>query len=226
MTTTDDIMLDEYGNPIGSLSVKMTVPTAVEVLDDDIETARDNALADNVAQLPGIEPSELAEFYPGYDDDMKRERAKRMLLIDGRSVSEIAAAIAVPERTVYMWTSNYQWAEARRRDIIAKDNISRMEMAETRIKERNKIFKEQLDQASRIRTQAMRKIDGGESMKPNTEAWAAAAKTEQTILGLSEAGSLAAADGAAEPDEKKPGTKQPLVVVVQGGGLPPIRRPQ
>jgi hypothetical protein len=102
-----------------------------------------------------------------------------------------------------------------------------MELAETRIVKRNKVFREQLEQAEHLRKKAVEAVDLEQtSVKAGAEAWAAAAKTEQTILGLSEAGKVASADGKDGGDDDKDGPKlkQPLVVVVQGGGLPPIRR--
>lgn len=227
MNPVDDIMLDEFGNPIGQLTVSLGGPNSVPKADTSIEVAQGAALEDNAADLPGIEPHEIAEYYPGYDDPEKREMAKRLMLIEGRSVAEITKAVIVPERTVLMWVANYKWAEARRRDIQARDDISRMELAETRIVKRNKVFKEQLEQAEHLRKKAIEAVDLEQtSVKAGAEAWAAAAKTEQTILGLSEAGKVAAADGKDSGDDDKDGPKlkQPLVVVVQGGGLPPIRR--
>lgn len=226
MNPVDDIMLDEFGNPIGQLAVNLGGPNAVQKADTSVEVAQSAALEDNAADLPGIEPHEIAEFYPGYDDPEKREKAKRLMLIDGRTVEDIVKAVSVPERTVLMWVANYKWAEARRRDIQARDDISRMELAETRIVKRNKVFKEQLEQAEHLRNKAIAAIDLEQaSVKSGTEAWAAAAKTEQTILGLSEAGKVASADGKDSGEDKDgPKLKQPLVVVVQGGGLPPIRR--
>lgn len=226
MNPVDDIMLDEFGNPIGQLTVSLGGPNSVHKADTSVEAAKDAALEDNASELPGIEPHEIAEYYPGYDDPEKRERAKRLMLIEGRSVAEIIKAVLVPERTVLMWVANYKWAEARRRDIQARDDISRLELAETRIVRRNKVFREQLEQAEHLRNKAIEAINLEQaSVKSGTEAWAAAAKTEQTILGLSEAGKVASADGkdgGDGGDDAK--VKQPLVVVVQGGGLPPVRR--
>lgn len=227
MNPVDDIMLDEFGNPIGQLTVSLGGPSSVQKADTSVEAAKDAALEDNASDLPGIEPHEIAEYYPGYDDPEKRERAKRLMLIEGRTVADITKAVLVPERTVLMWVANYKWAEARRRDLQARDDISRMELAETRIVKRNKVFREQLEQAEHLRNKAIEAVDREQaSVKSGTEAWAAAAKTEQTILGLSEAGKVASADGKDSGDDDNDGDKpkQPLVVVVQGGGLPPIRR--
>lgn len=227
----DAVLLDDYGKPIGQLVVSMGGPTAVEKADTSVEDAQGAALEDNASQLPGIAPSEIAEYYPGYDDADKREKAKRLVLNEGRDVAVVASSVGVPERTVLMWVANGHWAEARRRELIAKDELSRLDLAETRIRERNSVFHDQLDQAKRIRKKAIEGIENESvAVKSGAEAWAAAAKTEQTILGLSDAGKVAAADGTDDGDGKKGsgagGGKMPLVMVFQGGGLPPIRRPQ
>lgn len=223
---TDDVMLDEYGNPIGQLAVNLGPKAAsLTVVDDSVAKAQDAAAEDNAQDLPGIEPAEVALYYPGYDDDQKRDRAKRLMLIEGMGVEGIAEKVGVPERTIYMWVANYKWAEAKRKDIVARDDISRMELAETRIRRRNEVFNEQLEQAQRIRDKSLKALEDGEtSVKSGAEAWAAAAKTEQTILGLSEAGKVASADGKEDGEKKGPGGKQPLVMVFTGGGLPPVRR--
>lgn len=232
MNPVDEVMLDEYGNPVGQLNVRLGAtsgaPAAVVVSDTAVERAQDDAQADAAESLPGIDPKEIAEYYPGYDDPDKRERAKRLMLAQGRQVAEIASAVLVPERTVYMWISTFHWAEARRLDLMAREEVSRLELAETRISRRNEVFREQLDEAKRLRRRAIDAIEAKEaSVKSGTEAWAAASKAEQTILGLSDAGNVAAADGK----EKAPGgkggdegRKAPLVMVINGGGLPPMRR--
>ena len=230
LNPVDKVMLDEYGNPIGQLVVNMgPKETALPVPDDDMQLAQDAAAQDTSLELPGVDPKEIAEFYPGYDDGQKRDKAKRMFLAGDYDVAKISTAVAVPERTVLMWVANNHWAEARRRELIAKDELSRLDLAETRIRKRNAVFHSQLDQAERIRKKAIEGIESEEvSVKSGAEAWAAAAKTEQTILGLSEAGKVAAADGHDDGDDdkgRKTG-KDPLVVVIQGGGLPPIRRAQ
>lgn len=224
--TSDEMLLDEYGNPIGQLAVNLgPKAAALTVVDDSVAKAQDAALADDAQDLPGIEPAEVAIYYPGYDDDQKRDRAKRLMLIEGMGVEGIAAKVGVPERTVYMWVANYKWAEAKRKDIVARDDVSRMELAETRIRRRNEVFNEQLEQAKAIREKAVQSIKNDEvSVKSGAEAWAAAAKTEQTILGLSEAGKVASADGKEDGEKKDAGGKQPLVAVIVGGGLPPVRR--
>ena len=81
-------------------------------------------------------------------------------------------------------------------------------------------------QARQLREAAIEKLENDEtSVKSATEAWAAAAKVEHTLVGVSEAGTVANLDGE-DPEKKKDGGKQPLVAVIVGGGLSPIRKPQ
>lgn len=229
----DRVMLDDYGNPVGQLVVNMgPKETALTVVDDSIERAQDDALTDAVAGLPGIEPKEIAEYYPGYDNDELKHRAKAMLISNGASVAQIASELAIPERTILMWVANGHWAEARRRELAAKDELSRLELAETRVNKRTIVFHRQLEQAEKIRDTAIHGLEDRQiPLKSATEAWAAAAKTEQTILGLSEAGKLASAAEAAEPNgaggqPRLPVAQQSLVVVVPGGKLPEVRKAQ
>lgn len=228
----DKVMLDEYGHPIGQLVVNMGGKEApVPVADTLVEAAQDAAAEDAASELPGVAPGEIALYYPGYDDPDKRDKARAMFLHGDYDVSRIATAVLVPERTVLMWVANNHWAEARRRELVAKDELSRLDLAETRIRKRNSVFHEQLDQAERIRRKSVKDIEDEKvAIKSGAEAWAAAAKTEQTILGLSEAGKVASADGKEDGDGSggggSGGPKAPLVAVVVGGGLVPIRRPQ
>lgn len=227
----DAAMVDEYGNPIGQLIVNMDgkgPDTALAVADNSVAEAQDAQLADAAADLPGIAPGEIATYYPGYDDVDKRDAARHMVIAEGRGDTlQMAEKLGVPERTILMWIANGHWADARRKAVVARDELSRLDLAETRIRKRNAVFHEQLDQAERIRRKAVAGIEADEvSVKSGAEAWAAAAKTEQTILGLSEAGKVASADGRddGDGDDGKKAGKTPLVMVFQGGGLPPIRR--
>ena len=94
-----------------------------------------------------------------------------------------------------------------------------------RAERRTAVVEEQLEQAKRLRDAALEKLEHEETgVKSATEAWAAAAKVEHTLVGVSEAGTVANLEGG-DSEQKKDNGKQPLVVVFQGnGGLPPIRR--
>ena len=80
-----------------------------------------------------------------------------------------------------------------------------------------------LEQAAEIRDEAMAAIrEKGVTMSAQS-AWTAAAKTEQTLLGMSESGAVTGVDSEDKGKEKDDGGKRPLVMVFQGGGLPPMR---
>jgi transposase len=144
--------------------------------------------------------------------------------VEGRSIDEVAKAVDVPGRTVAMWVYNGQWDVLAKREVSARQAQSALELARMRADRRIEIAKEQFEQAKEIREKAMSRIRDDEgSLKANAEAWTAAAKVEHTLSGVSEAGTLAEA-AEREDGAKKDGGKQPLVVVIQGGGLPPVRR--
>jgi hypothetical protein len=123
-----------------------------------------------------------------------------------------------------MWSYNGQWDQLAKKECAARESQAKLELARIRAEKRTRIVQEQLEQAKQLRDKAIEKLNEGEaSVKPAAEAWAAAAKVEHTLTGLSEAGTVADIDGSSD-EKKKDAGKQPLVVVFQGGGLPPVRR--
>ena len=109
--------------------------------------------------------------------------------------------------------------------MAARQHQSIVELARVRARHRTEVVKEQLEQAKILREKAMDMLETGEAgVKSATEAWAAAAKIEHTLTGLSEAGTVATLDGEDPEKKKQDSGKQPLVMVFQGGALPPVRR--
>ena len=142
----------------------------------------------------------------------------------GLAIKDVAALVGVPERTVSIWAYNFGWDRLLKQELAARQTQSVMELAKVRAEKRTQIVEEQLEQAKQLRDKAIEKLHSGEtSVKPAAEAWAAAAKVEHTLAGLSEAGTVANLEGE-DPEKKKAEGKQPLVAVIVGGGLPPIRR--
>lgn len=219
------ILLTEDGHPIGEVVVadNSTVPAPPV---GDSAAGREEALKTAAVELTGDPDADhaVAELYPHYADAERRKAAMVAYVTEGATVPEAARRAGVPERTVSMWAYNYGWDRLLRQELAARQTQSVMELAKVRSDRRTKIVTEQLEQAKRLRDAAMEKLDADEtSVKSATEAWAAAAKVEHTLAGLSEAGTVANLDG--EDAKKKDAGKQPLVVVFQGsGGLPPVRR--
>lgn len=222
------ILLTEDGHPIGDLVIA-TDEASVPTLPNDVtvEENRRELLAENAKALTGNPDADaaVAELYPGYGDPDMRRRAMLMYVTEKKELDEIAKTVGVPGRTVSMWIFEGKWDELLRKEIAAYNARSVLELARIRAENRARITKAQLDQAEKIRNTAMDRIENDQgSLKSNTESWAAAAKIEHTLTGVSEAGTVASLDGDSDADKKKDSEgKRPLVMVFQGG-LPPVRR--
>ena len=223
----ESILTTELGTPIGEvvLADNAHVP---EVMPNEqsVEENREAALRTQATELTGDPDADkaVAELYPHYGDAEKRKLAMTAYVVEQKTIAQAAEIAGVPERTVSMWSYNGQWDQLAKKECAARESQAKLELARIRAEKRTRIVQEQLEQAKQLRDKAIEKLNEGEaSVKPAAEAWAAAAKIEHTLTGLSEAGTVADIDGSSD-EKKKDAGKQPLVVVFQGGGLPPVRR--
>lgn len=224
----ESILKTELGTPIGEivLADDSSVPPAPT--EASVAENREALLKSTAAELTGDPDADkaVAELYPSYADTEKRKSAMVAYVTKGLAIRDVASLVGVPERTVSIWAYNFGWDRLLKQELAARQTQSVMELAKVRAEKRTQIVNEQLEQAKQLRDTAIEKLHEGETgVKSATEAWAAAAKIEHTLTGLSEAGTVANLDGE-DPEKKKDGGKQPLVAVIVGGGLPPIRKPQ
>lgn len=225
-----DPLLTEDGHPIGEIVVSDGESVPAQVSEESIARNREQALRAEAAEIVGDVDAEtaIAELYPEYGNGDKRKKALDLYIREGKDVNAIASDIGVPARTVSMWAYNGSWDRLLRKEIMATQAQSVLSLAKLRNERRKAVALEQLEQARRIRDKAMNGIENDQvSIRSGAEAWAAAAKIEHTLTGMSEAGTVADIDGGTgDKDGGGNGNgKQPLVVVFQGGALPP-RRPQ
>lgn len=223
----NEVELTEDGHPVGQLVFTSAESPAVALDpgDNAVEATRKELLAENAKALTGNPDADaaVAELYPEYGNSDKRRMAMKLYITEMKEIDEVATAVGVPGRTVAMWIYEGQWDELVKKEVAAYNARSVLELAKLRAKKRADITKAQLEQAEKIRDRAMERIDNDEgSLKSNTESWAAAAKIEHTLTGVSEAGAIASIDGEQERKKETEG-KQPLVMVFQGG-LPPMRK--
>lgn len=222
----ESILLTEHGTPIGEVVVADSSSVPPAPTEASVAENREALLKSTAAELTGDPDGDkaVAELYPSYADAEKRKLAMVAYVTEGLAIKDVAEKVGVPERTVSIWAYNFGWDRLLKQELAARQTQSVMELAKVRAERRTKIVEEQLEQAQQLRNTAIDKLKEGEaSVKSATEAWAAAAKVEHTLTGLSEAGTVASLDGE-DPEKKKGEGKQPLVVVMAGGGLPPIRR--
>ena len=222
----DSILLTEDGHPIGDVIVAdpvepATAAVAVTVLDG---TADDELSRSASASLTGSPDADvdIATMYPGYSDQDRRRKARTAYVVESRSIEDVAKLVDVPCRTVSMWIYDEQWDELVRKELAVQRSRSILELERFRTQQRLNVAKEQSEQAKEIRNAAMISIRLGQgSLKNNTEAWAAAAKVEQTAVGMGESGTVA--DLTKQDGKNDENGKRPLVVIYNGG-LPPVRR--
>lgn len=222
----ESILLTEHGTPIGEVVLADNASCPPAPTEASVAENREALLKSTAAELTGDPDGDkaVAELYPSYADAEKRKLAMVAYVTEGLAIKNVAVKVGVPERTVSIWAYNFGWDRLLRQELAARQTQSVMELAKVRAERRTMIVEEQLDQAQQLRNTAIEKLHEGEaSVKSATEAWAAAAKVEHTLTGLSEAGTVASLEGE-DPEKKKADGKQPLVVVMAGGALPPIRR--
>ena len=222
----ESILLTEHGTPIGEVVVADNSSVPPAPTEASVAENREALLKSTAAELTGDPDGDkaVAELYPSYADAEKRKSAMVAYVTKGLDIRAVASLVGVPERTVSIWAYNFGWDRLLKQELAARQTQSVMELAKVRAEKRTQIVNEQLEQAKQLRDTAIQRLDEGEtSVKSATEAWAAAAKVEHTLTGLSEAGAVANLDGE-DPEKKKMEGKQPLVAVIVGGGLPPIRR--
>lgn len=222
----ESILLTEHGTPIGEVVVADNSSVPPAPTEASVSENREALLKSTAAELTGDPDGDkaVAELYPSYADAEKRKSAMVAYVTKGLAIKDVAALVGVPERTVSIWAYNFGWDRLLKQELAARQTQALLELAKVRAEKRTKIVEEQLEQAKQLREAAIEKLENDEtSIKSATEAWAAAAKVEHTLVGVSEAGTVASLDGE-DPEKKKDGGKQPLVMVFQGGGLPPVRR--
>ena len=225
----NDILLTEDGHPIGEVvladnSSLPQFPTQRAIEEENKEELL-RAEAQELTGSPDADAA-IAELYPKFGDVDLRKRAMNLFIVEQKDYREVAKSVDVPERTVSMWIYTFRWDSLARKELAVQRAQSMLDLERIRTQKRTEIAKKQLEQAERIRDRAARAIaDGDVSLKSGTEAWAAAARIEHTITGVSESGAVVDADGH-DPKDRKGASdgKTPLVVVFQGGGLPPTRK--
>jgi len=223
----NDILLTEDGHPIGQVvladnsSAPQYPPQSVIERENTEELLRSEA--QELTGSPDAD-SAVAELYPKFGDTDLRKKAMNLFILGQKDYKEVAAETGVPERTVSMWIYTYHWDSLAKKELAVQRTQSLIELERIRTNRRTEIAKEQLEQAKALRDKAASAVLHEQtSIKSGTEAWAAAAKIEHTLTGVSESGAVSEADASSEKKAAEAQGKVPLVMVFQGG-LPPVRK--
>lgn len=191
---------------------------------EDRRAIREDILRNQMVELTGAADgdSAVAEIFSKYGDEELRRRALDRYVKDGRTISEIAKELDVPERTVAAWAFVGKWNQPVAMELAVRQEEEAIQLARLRIRQRRDIVQKQLDSAQMVRDKVTDELDQM-SAKTAAEALKAAADIEARALGMSESGRTDFMEKSDEEKKRKAGEKVPLVVVVQnasGSGIP------
>lgn len=185
--------------------------------------------AERRAAEPGLTPEEFSAYYPGYEDPVRRDRARRLYLREDRSLAEAASMVGLPLGTITAWAYTERWVERKALETGVLQSEERVALARLRTERRTQIVKDQLDVSKKIRDRAddlLEEADTPSRLKSAAEATKLAADVETRALGIADDGRIDVPQEG-EDASGRPGGKQPLVIVFNGpNGLPPVRAAQ
>jgi hypothetical protein len=155
------------------------------------------------------------QVYPGLMDTPKLNQCY-VIFMKGGSFEDCAVTTGADLRTVTRWAQQGGWIKARAEveRAAAEEEAQRLDML--RREERLPELMKQIDAGKKLRERVADLLDSGEELSPGNlkmlgDALKAAGDNTVRALGVSEAGSTSVK------------SKAPLVVLIQGGGLPPVR---
>lgn len=177
--------------------------------------------ADSTAGGPqALVPDE--DLYPRLGD-IDAMRLVYREFMRGGDLEKVAANHGVDRRTVFKWAARGKWLETKREVLSAEEEYERQKLSELRIKERLPELESQIKAGRKLREAVELHLERPEDLTPGQvmalgNALKAAGDNTVRALGVAESGST-------ESDTKVAASKNPpLVVVVKGGGLPPVRQ--
>jgi hypothetical protein len=197
----------------------MKVYDIADILDPDAVTEPHALEVRRQGSKPVPVPDD--EVYPGLMDTPKLNQSY-VIFMKGGSFEDCAVTTGADLRTVTKWAQQGGWLKVRAEieRAAGEEEAQRLDML--RREERLPELKKQIDAGKKLRERVADLLDSGEELSPGNlkmlgDALKAAGDNTVRALGVSEAGST-----NAKADEEKSG-KAPLVVLIQGGGLPPVR---
>lgn len=170
----------------------------------------------------GIAPLPDAQVFPGlYNSEAQRE-AYRLFMTERADVKDIVTAVEVPLITVLEWIRLGAWAKRRSKLLAVQEQTEAQLIAKERIEKRRQVLEEQAAVGKKLRETAeamIDQVDNTQGLKNLGETIKAATDVEARALGIDDRGATVSED----QDDAAGAGKAPLVVIVQGGGLPQVR---
>lgn len=142
------------------------------------------------------------------------------------TAEDVAKFVGVPAVTAQRWASLYDWAGDRAALMKVRERDERHAVTMLRLEKRKAALEGQIKAGKKLREAVNTQLDEEQTpsgLKMLGDALKAASDVEGRGLGVSADGASGREDANENAVQGGPGGKQPLVVVVQGGGLPNVR---
>jgi hypothetical protein len=144
------------------------------------------------------------------------------------TADEVAKFVGVPAVTAQRWAALYDWASDRAALMKVRERDERHAVTMLRLAKRKAALEGQLEAGKKLREAVKDELDQNAGLTPSNlkllgDALRAASDVEGRGLGVSADGASGREDANENTLQGGPGGKAPLVVVVQGGGLPNVR---
>lgn len=190
----------------------------------DLRTERErggSAISDG-SDTSALAPLPDAQVFPRLYDASAQREAYRMFMTQRSDLGDIVSAVNVPLITVLEWIRLGAWNKRRAKLMAVQEQSEAQLIARDRIELRRKALSDQAAAGKKLRETAeamIDQVDNPQGLKNLGETIKAAADVEARALGVDDRGATANDE---EADTGGVG-KTPLVVIVQGGGLPSVK---
>jgi hypothetical protein len=177
--------------------------------------------------LPAL-PSDTTIF-TGYLDSVLRDRVYARYLTTDDPLDEIAMQLKVPIVTALRWASQGSWPAERSKLLRVRERDEATRITRTRMEKRHDEIAGQMQSSTRLREAVNAKLEDADNLTPmQLDQLGKALKSASDVSGRAHGIDDAGRTNIDDPEQGgvAGNGKQPLVIVIPGGGLPEIRRSQ
>jgi hypothetical protein len=188
------------------------------------EPVGNNAPADRMLSLVPL-PDEDA--YPLLYDATKHRAAYKLFIAERRDFPTISTDLGIPLVTVLRWAQLGDWPTRRSTLLRVQERDEAQQISLQRMAKRRQALADQAKVGEQLRRQVSRAaedVSDPEALKFLADAAKSASVVSGAALGVDAAGRVESEDRREQEAAGGASGKQPLVVIVQGGGLPTVRR--
>ncbi len=189
----------------------------------DLEATAATGLIVNKPREPPVKF--MTEVYPSVENRTAMDEVYKAYMRGTIDLESAARLYDVPWNTVKFWARNGKWVEEKASLDAVEISDANRKLALARARQVNDIVDRTVQVQAKVTKRAEDMLDSGEVLRPGelksiSEAAKNASDNSLRAVGIGESGATV----QQQAEEEKKSGKRPLVMVFQGGGLPPVRR--